>query len=127
MKLNPLPAGEAKRAVGILARQVVHGQVLGGGQLAAGDLAADHEHVMLADASFGAVLAGVAVFLLITAVELDQVLVAVVEVVGVADQSQGDGPAQVLAGLLGSLRAGAFVGRLSERMRRGNLRFIRHG
>ena len=48
VELDALPAGEAQRAVGVLAGQLVHGQVLVRRQPAAGDLAADHEHVVLA-------------------------------------------------------------------------------
>ena len=61
----PWRRGEAQRAVGVPAGEVVEGQVLLGRQPAAGNLAADHEHVMLADALLAAVLAGVAVFLLV--------------------------------------------------------------
>ena len=50
VELNALPRGEAQGAVGVLPGQLVHGQILLRRHPAAGDLAADHEHVMLADA-----------------------------------------------------------------------------
>ena len=50
VELDSLSRGEAEGPVGVGAGQIVHGQVLLGGQLSAGNLAAHHEHVVLADA-----------------------------------------------------------------------------
>ena len=97
VQLDALPAGEAQRAVGVLAGEVVHAEVLLGGEPAAGDLAADHEDVVLAQPLAAPGLAGVAVLLLVAAVELDQVLVRVVELVGAGGQFLGDRAAQPAA------------------------------
>ena len=77
-----------------------------GRDLAAGDLAADHEHVRLAGLLPMPVLAGVAVVLLIGAVELDQLLVLIVEMIDVPGQVLGDGAAQLPAGFLDDLDLG---------------------
>ena len=53
-------------------RQPVHGEILPPRQAAARNFAADHEHVVLADAFLAAALARIAVLLLIAAVKLDQ-------------------------------------------------------
>ena len=111
---------------GVLAGEVVHGEVLLRGQVAARNLAADHEHVMLADARLGAVLTRVAVLLLIAAVKLDEVLVAIAQVIGVAEQCQCDGAAQSATIFLGDFDAGTLFGRLAQRVRSRSLRFVGH-
>ena len=94
MELDALPAGEAQGAVGVGVGQLVQGQVLLRRHAAAGDLAADHEHVMLAQSLSAAGLAGVAVLLLIGAVELQQLLVLLAEMIAVLVQFLGDRAAQ---------------------------------
>ena len=79
VELEALTRGDAQRAVAVLAGDVVHREVLVRRQFPARHLEADHEHVRLADAGLAAALAGVAVFLLIAAVEFDEALVHVVE------------------------------------------------
>ena len=85
--------------------KVVHRQILLRGQPAARDLAAHHEHVVLANPFLLAVLAGVAIFLLISAVELKQLLVLLGEMVGVVQELKADAPAQVPAVLLDSFHS----------------------
>ena len=70
MQLNALTRGESKRPVAISARQIVHGQILFRCQSAARNLAADHEDVFFAFALFAAGFSGIAVILLISAMEL---------------------------------------------------------
>src|SRR5262249_53197752 len=107
VKLDALARGDRKRAVAAAVGEIVECEVLVRRDFAARDLAADHEHVVLADAALGAILAGVAVVLLIGAVELQQLLVLIVEVVGVFKKLEGDGAAQGAAGLLDALDRGA--------------------
>jgi hypothetical protein len=111
VELDALAAGEPQRAVAEVVGQAVQGEVLVGRQLPAGDLAADHEHVELADPRLGPVLARIPVLLLVGAVELQQVLVAVAEVVGVLRQLLGHAAAEIAAGLLGHFHAGPFRAR----------------
>src|SRR5438270_196487 len=63
MELDALPGREAQGAVAVLVRDGIDGEILSRGHASAGNLAADHEHEVLADALLLAVLAGVAVFL----------------------------------------------------------------
>ena len=93
MKLYALAGREAQGAIGIFAGEIVDGQILSGSEAAAGELAADHEHMVLADAGFRSVLAGVAVFLLIGAVELEKLLVGLGEVIDGLYQLECDRPA----------------------------------
>ena len=81
VELKALSRGDAKRIVGVLAAQVVHGEILVGGEFAARKLEPNHEHVRLADAGLVAVLAGVPVFLLVAAVELDELGVGLADVI----------------------------------------------
>jgi len=83
------------------------------------DLAAHHEHVVLADALFLAALPGVAVFLLVAAVELEELLVVLGEVVGILGQLVGDGAAELPAVFLDVLGGGALGGGLGSRRRFG--------
>ena len=56
---------------GMFAGEVIQSEILVGSELASRDLAANHEHVVTADAFLVAVLARVAIVLLIRAVELE--------------------------------------------------------
>ncbi len=82
-------------AVGVLARQIVDGEVLFRAEPAARNAAPDHEHEVLAGAGRGAVLARVAVVLLIGAVKLEQGLAGLAEMVGGGRQLVADGPAKL--------------------------------
>ena len=93
MKLNALPGREAQGAVAVLVRDGIDGEILSRGHASAGNLAADHEHEVLADALLLAVLAGVAVFLLIAAVELEELLVVLTEMIIVPSQLSADAAA----------------------------------
>ena len=103
-----------------LPADVVHREVLVRGQLPAGQLEPDHEHVRLADAAFDAVLAGVAVLLLVAAVELDEALVRVAEVVERrVGELLGERAAEVAAlGLVPLDRGELRLGRQSRRTSR---------
>ena len=114
VELNALAGGEAQRAVRVLASKIVQRQILVRQDAAAGNLASDHEHVVLAQSLGPARLAGVAVLLLIGAVELEQALVLVVEFGSVLLQFLGDVAAQArLFSLTTSVpdRLGAQAGR----------------
>ena len=128
MELDALPSGKPDGAVAVVARKLVHTQVLRRGQPAAWNLAADHEHVMLADALFSPRLAGVAIFLLIRTVELEQLLVLLVKVVCVLLEFLGDGPTQLPTPLLNSLSSGPLRcrGPGNGRSGRGNFGFSGH-
>ena len=97
MKLNPLARRETKGAVGISAGQLVHGEILLGGEPAAGNFATHHEHVVLAHAVLLAVLAGVAILLLVGAVEFEQLLVGFAKVIRVRCQFLGNRAAKLPA------------------------------
>ena len=101
-----MPCRLVKRSVPlrVLAGQIVHGEILVRRDPAAGNLATDHEHIMFAEPLGAAALAGVAVFLLIGAVELEQLFVLFAEAVGVLPQFVGDAAAQArLASLIPSV------------------------
>jgi hypothetical protein len=100
VELAALAGGEAQGAGGVAVGQVVEGEVLVRGDFAAGDLAADHEHVVLADALLGPPLAGVAVLLLVGAVELQQILAGVGQARDGAGQVFRDRAAELPAGFL---------------------------
>src|SRR6266498_4167988 len=100
VELDALPRSETQRPVRVLVGQLVHGEVLRRSQPPARDLAAQHEHIVLADAVFLACLAGVAVFLLVGAVKLEQVLVRLTEMVRLGEKVRADGAAQLTAVLL---------------------------
>ena len=119
VKLDALTAGEAQRPLSILAGQVVHGEVLIRRNPAAGNFAADHEHIVFAEAFGAAALAGVAVFLLIGAVELEQLFILLAEAVGVLPQLVGDGAAQRLTGFLDAFRGRALRRGRGDWPRRG--------
>ena len=93
MQLQPLAAGDPQRGVADLVAQIELGQQLIAGQLAAGNLGADHERVGLGRLAFVPLGAAggtrVAVVLLIGAVVLEQLdaglaeeVVAVVQLLG---------------------------------------------
>src|SRR5262249_22268915 len=107
VELDALPRGEAERAVGVLAGQFVDGQVLLTGDLPAGDLAADHEHVRLAGPLFAACFSRVAVLLLVGPVELQEAFVGVAEMIDLGGDLVADRAAQMLAGFLLQLDGGA--------------------
>src|SRR6516162_3567823 len=81
VKLNSLSAGKAECAICIRLSQCVNGQVLFGSESPAGDPAADHKHIVLAESVAGPILARVTIFLLVAAVKLDQLLVLFGEMV----------------------------------------------
>ncbi len=70
MQLETLAGRDPQRPVGIAPTDVVHHQILLRCQLAPRQFQADHEHVNLAHPCLIAILAGIAVFLLVTAVKL---------------------------------------------------------
>src|SRR5262249_15018039 len=129
VKLDALPGSEAQRAVAVVASQPIHGEVLRRRYTAARYLATDHEHVVLADALFAAGLAGIAVFLLVGAVELEQLLVLIVEMIGVRVKLFRDAAAQVPAAFFDGFDRGP-IWRCSLSGRgpcRANLSFSWHG
>eukprot|EP00413_Alexandrium_margalefii_P019624 CAMPEP_0204528176 /NCGR_PEP_ID=MMETSP0661-20131031/9382_1 /ASSEMBLY_ACC=CAM_ASM_000606 /TAXON_ID=109239 /ORGANISM="Alexandrium margalefi, Strain AMGDE01CS-322" /LENGTH=554 /DNA_ID=CAMNT_0051534137 /DNA_START=286 /DNA_END=1947 /DNA_ORIENTATION=+ len=75
VKLPSLAGRDLQRSVGVTAGDVVHGQPLLGGAIAAGQAHADHEAERVLDAEFLALLADVAVVLLVAAMELDELRV----------------------------------------------------
>ncbi len=115
MKLNALPRRDAQRFVGIALGQFIEAKVLVSRHPAAGNLAADHEHVILAEAARTPRLARVTVLLLICAMELEQILVAVTEVIDFFGKVVRDAAAQETAVFLlkfhgGSGRLGGLLG-----------------
>ena len=75
VQLQRLAGGDAQGAVAVAVGEVILDQVLCGGHHAAGHLGADHEDVLLRATALARCGAGVAVLLLIHAVELEQVFV----------------------------------------------------
>ena len=109
MELDALPRRESQGAVGVCTSDLVEGQPLLAGHLPAGEFEPDHEHVVLSDTGLGAGLAGVAVFLLIGAVELEELLVLVAKVVGIGPgQLLGQRAAEPAARFLDAFDGGAF-------------------
>ncbi len=100
MKLDALPAGETQSAVAVGVGQLVQGQVLLRRHPSAGDLAADHEHIMLAQSFAAAGFAGVAVLLLIGAVKLEELFILLAEMIAVLPHLFADGAAQGATALL---------------------------
>ena len=74
VKLNALPSRQAQRVVAVLRGELVERQILLGREQTAGQFQADHAHIVLGDPRLGAIFARVAIFLLIAAVKLQQVL-----------------------------------------------------
>ena len=107
VQLQALPRGDAQRGVADLVAQIELGQQLVAGQLAAGNLGADHEavdFVAACTAAFGAAAgAGVAIVLLIGAVMLQQLGAVLAEMVVAVDQLRADVAAQVVAARLDDL------------------------
>ena len=106
MPLHALAGGDPQRAVGQLAGEVVHGQVLLGGEHPAGDGGPDHADVVEAGLGPGPLAAHVPVVLLVDAVELQHDLVVVVEAVAGIGQFAGDRPPQLAAAVLDGLDLG---------------------
>ena len=97
VELDALPRREAQRAVARTCRQMSSiARYWSAVSFPPGILQPDHEHVRLADAGLVAVLAGVAVFLLVAAVELDEALVDLAEMLdrGI-DQLLGERAAKI--------------------------------
>ncbi len=103
VELEVLARGDAKRAVGPLAADLVMRHVGIGRDHAAGDAGPDHELVVLVEAARTGLLATVAVVLLVDAVEFEQRLRGVAEGRRVLDQLLLDEPAQVIAACLDGL------------------------
>src|SRR5439155_16711227 len=103
MQLDALAGREAEGSVAIGAGQIVDGKILFGGQPAAGNLATNHEDVVFSRPLFAASPARIAIVLLISPVKFQQLLILIVEMVGVGHQLQGNGAAQLVTGLLDRL------------------------
>src|SRR5437870_6803135 len=108
VELNALPGCEAKRGIAVGAREVIDREVLLGGQPAARNLATHHEHVVLAETLFLAVLAGVSIFLLIGAMKFQELLVMLLKVIGVLEQILANGAAKLPAALLDPFHGRSF-------------------
>ena len=109
VELEGLAGGDAERAVGEAARELVVDDILGGRDDAAGLARAHHDGVFLGD------LALIAVVLLVDAVELDELLVVAAEAVG---RRVGEGFAN-RAGKVGFIGLQEFV--LSQGLARGRV------
>ena len=122
VQLQPLPAGDAERGVAQLVAEVDLGQQLVGGQLPAGNAGADHEHVRLAGLSLHPIgpggAAGVAVVLLVGAVELEQLATVLAEVIVLVDELLADHAAKVVAFELDGLQGTQLFGAIGHRLLR---------
>src|SRR5579883_527055 len=106
MKLDALPARETQRAVAVNIGEFIQGQVLLRRHAPAGNLAADHKHIMLAQSLAAAGFAGIAVLLLIGAVKLEKLLVLLAEMIAVFLKLLADRTAQGAAVFFDSFDGG---------------------
>src|SRR5262249_15769751 len=128
VELDALPAGEAQGAVAVSVGQLVQGEILLRRHAAARNLAAHHEHVVLAKPLAAAGLAGVAVLLLIGAVGLQGLVGLLAERIAVFPQFFGDRAAQGTTVLLDPFhgRTARFLDRPFGGPVRALMRFARH-
>ena len=103
MELEALARRQPQGVVCVALRDVVEGEVLVRGESAAGDLGADHHDPFLAAALLSGGSAGVPVLLLIDAMELQELVLVLGEVIRPALERVLHGAAQMAAFFLGNL------------------------